>query len=171
MQAVLTDEYTLWLEPEGEDKIAFQSLISDFATRAGTPRFEPHLTLLSKLAGDEHTLIERLSALEAEPISIHCRGVKAGEVYHKCLYIECENSEPLRALRQRAEKIFEVPPAEFYPHVSLAYGLDALPLRDAFVAELEKNNFMFTAQAVSLWHARGLPDEWRLVATRALSKQ
>lgn len=170
MQPISANEYTLWLEPGGEERIEFQRLIHDLATRAHTPVFQPHLTLLSRLIGDEVVLIKKLDELSAQQLPIHGIHVKTGDRYHKCLYVECSNSRPLTDLHSRAGGMFPNAPAEFHPHISLAYGLDASTLRDTFVSELAKKRFTFTAHRLSLWHAYGLPHEWRCVASRTLSK-
>lgn len=171
MQPVPTNEYTLWLEPGREEQRKLQEIINDFAERAGTPVFKPHLTLLPGLVGDEAELIRHLQTIDARALLLSCAGVRAGDAYHKCLYLECAPSEQLTALRTEAQRAFAVAPADFYPHLSLAYGLEASPLREAFISELKNKNFTFTVRVLSLWHARGLPDEWRLAASRTLSNQ
>jgi 2'-5' RNA ligase len=167
MQPVSVDEYSLWLEATPAEADTLRSLIKDFSRRADTLAFEPHLTLLPGLQGDEGRLVKIYMEFVREAAFVVIpQEVQTGPAYHKCLYLYCELSEPLLRLRKKAEKLFNTAPA-FHPHISLAYGLD-LPVCEAYQAELKDKSFKFTAWSISLWHAKGLPNEWRRVATHQL---
>lgn len=167
MQPVLTDEYTVWLEPSVAAGQELQQLILDIAARAGTPVFKPHVTLLPGLRGEEQTLAaltRNLAGAGACPIFF--TGAQTGEAYHKCLYLECEPSPALLALRRRGEELSGLS-SQFHPHMSLAYGLSGEPLKQELAA-LAGRTFDFTAERISLWHAKGSVEEWREVAGFAL---
>ena len=167
MDPVVTDEHSLWLQPAPAEARELRTLIETFARRTGTPAFEPHLTLLPGLQGDEQGLIQKFAQLAHErsfPIVIE--SVQTGSAYHKCLFFTCAPSDSLLTLRRKSETIFS-PGAPFFPHISLAYGLDA-SLCEACRKELERKKVAFSAHIVSLWHAKGLPDEWQCVATHQL---
>jgi len=167
MQPVSVDEYSLWLEPAPADARKLSALIENIAARSGTPVFEPHLTLLPGLHGEEQKLIETCAQFAHEAsFSIPIESAQTGSAYHKCLYVSCAPSEQLVALRKKAEQLFKISPP-FFPHISLAYGLDASP-REAYKLELAQEKFSFTAQTISLWHAKGLPNEWRRITTHRL---
>lgn len=160
MQPVRTDEYTIWLEPENGTEI--QKIIDAIAQRAGTPSFLPHVTLLPGLQGTEEILIEKMRELATvEPFHITFTKVATGEAYHKCLFLECESSEELMSLRKKGEEIFEQPPT-YYPHLSLGYGIDQ-ELGEELAIELSTKQFDFKVAGISLWHAKGLVEEWRKV--------
>ena len=78
MQSIATDEYTLWLEPEGAVQNDLQNRIASFARRGGTPTFLPHVTLLGGIRGDEETLIERTRKLAKDASSIPVRTTTVG---------------------------------------------------------------------------------------------
>lgn len=158
-----TDEYTVWLEPSADSGEILRDIIAEFARRAGTPMFEPHVTLLPGLSGEECMLTEKTAMLAGSgPFTLSFQRAVTGEEYHKCLYLECERSNPLLRLRARGEELFAQPPV-YHPHLSLAYGLSDEGLKAAFTAELAGQTFDFAAERVSLWHARGLVEEWRKV--------
>ena len=160
MQPIQTDEYTIWLEPENGAEI--QKVIDAIAHRAGTPSFLPHVTLLPGLQGSEEVLIEKMRELATvQPFHIAFTKVGTGEAYHKCLFLQCEHSEELMSLRKKGEEIFEQPPT-YYPHLSLGYGVDK-ELREELAVELFKKQFIFKVTRISLWHAKGLVEEWRKV--------
>ena len=168
MQPIATDEYTLWLEPEGAVQNALQSSIASFAERGGTPTFLPHVTLLGGIQGDEETLIEHIRRLAAVASSIPVRAttVDTGDRYHFCFYMLCEHTPELVDMHATALLAFGMPQGEGYePHISLAYGLADDRLRAAFTSEVSPESFDFIATSISLWHARGLPNEWRKVAS------
>jgi 2'-5' RNA ligase len=162
MQPVQTDEYTVWLEPSPQEGEELRACIEDFAKRAGTPVFLPHVTLVPGLHGSEEELIEKMRRLAgSESFSIQFGGTKVGDVYHKCLYLECERGEALMSLRGRAEELFDAS-TPYHPHLSLAYGVPEGQLRDIFVRESAKH-VVFTARRISLWLARGKVEDWKKI--------
>ena len=166
MLPIRTDEYSIWLESRAGSDI--QQTIDDVAVRAHTPTFLPHVTLLSGLQGEEADLVKRMHLLgNAHPFPVLFSGIATGNVYHKCLYLECEYTEPLMELRIKGEKIFAQPHA-YHPHLSLGYGLDP-SFRDEFCRELAGKKFSFLVEEISLWHARGFVDEWRKVFSYRLT--
>lgn len=162
MDTVLTNEYSIWLEPSAPGELG--ALITTYAQRAGTPRFVPHLTLMPGLFDTEQALIERTQQLAGSgALELLLGSATLGEAYHKCLYLECRPSAKLAELRGFAEEIFSVE-APYHPHLSLAYGLSDLTQKHAFLTELEGKEFTLIVERVSLWLARGKVEEWKRVA-------
>src|SRR5262245_35383966 len=86
---------TLWLMPqEGESQRRLADLIASLAQRLGTPRFEPHLTLLGGLEGSEADIVERTGALARmlRPIELHLHAIEGSDEYFRCVFVTVEPS-------------------------------------------------------------------------------
>lgn len=162
MDTILTNEYSVWLEPSASSELG--TLIATYAKLAGTPSFLPHVTLISGLSGNEQDLIERTQKLVGRG-AMHLSLGKAtlGETYHKCFYLECRPSAKLSELREYAEELFSIE-GPYHPHLSLAYGLVDLEQTHSFLTEIEGKEFTLVVEHVSLWRAYGNVEEWQRVA-------
>jgi 2'-5' RNA ligase len=149
--------YSLWLIPSGTEKRRLAEVIERLSRDPGGPRFEPHLTLLGGLDGEEEFFsraTERLAA-SLRPITLHPRAVEFGDEYYRCLYLRVEQSDQLMAAHREAVRQFgKKEETSFMPHVSLFYG--TLP-RDARTQ---------IAKTLDAWRAVDCQtDRLRLVAT------
>ena len=59
----LADAHYLWLMPQKETYDEFQKIIQVLSKTYGTPRFEPHVTLVSGLSGKIDLLVKKIDAL------------------------------------------------------------------------------------------------------------
>lgn len=165
MEPVITSEYTLWLEPQGEAAVALTTLIRDLAKRSTTPAFVPHVTLLPGVHGEESALVEKTRQLaeQAQGIPLHFSSIGTGEKYHACVFLKGTDTDALLELHRRAARQFGTPEGGYQPHLSLIYGLESGPLKRELVGELEHLNFSsltYTPTTISLWKAYGTPEEW-----------
>lgn len=121
-----TGGYHLFIEPIGALQERCSHIINALATECGSPAFVPHITLLARIpATNEETLIARTRTLAAEltPFDLTLGVLGMEDVYFRALYMNVDANLPLRACRERASDLFELPSeAEYRPHLSLLYG-------------------------------------------------
>ncbi len=116
--------YHLWLKPSGElfDRLA--ELMKDLRQRYRGPAFDPHVTLLGEMEGDD--LCEKASSLASNlpVLEIHLGDPAYQEDYFHCLYFTVDNTPKMKEAHQQAQHMFGVMPRSvFHPHMSLLYGL------------------------------------------------
>jgi 2'-5' RNA ligase len=156
----------LWLAPAGAEAQALSALVVELSQRLGTPRFEPHLTLLGPLApaAGEAGLEERVASLAGRlaPLTLPLRGVSGEPIFYRALYAAVEPTPALQSARAEAGALCPAPEAPFRPHLSLAYGrLDALT-QAALSAELAPRiPAVVTARHLDLIRTDGPPRAWR----------
>ena len=65
-------QYHLWLTPNGDSRNRLANLINTLSDQNRGPRFEPHITLLGEIEGEESLLSEqvRMLATKLRPFSI-----------------------------------------------------------------------------------------------------
>ncbi|GMQ90213.1 MAG: hypothetical protein BMS9Abin10_0567 [Gammaproteobacteria bacterium] len=134
------ERYALWLLPAETVAPRCAKLIGRLAERYGTPRFEPHVTLLGWVTGPKQELIARTEHLARGLRALKLLGQSiAGEPYYfRCLYIKLEKSRELLGAHEQASEIFMGGYASDYlPHLSLLYGQLPRAEKARLFAELE----------------------------------
>lgn len=159
--------YYLWLKPDHAGYQQFAELINSLSQRFGTPRFEPHITLLSRLLGTEAQLTPLILQLTTHrtPFTVRCAGIRFTDDYFRCLFVSVKSDSALSSLYRDAKSV--IPNQDdraFQPHISLMYGDISVAEKQAIAAELgEWNSVEFRIAGVSLYSAIGGPEEWRQI--------
>ncbi len=164
----------LWLLPESQQAAALAGNIGRLARRFGTPRFEPHATLLGAMPcgrGEDLTGCAASLAAGCGPLELPVTGIGGGEAPFRILYLRLGESPALGDLRAAAARRCPHREAQpWFPHLSLLYGrLPATVLR-RLAAELAGS---FPASLrfdrIALIDARGPVSTWRRITEKALA--
>jgi 2'-5' RNA ligase len=164
--------YALWLLLAEPAHARYADLIRRLSERHATPPFEPHVTLLGKIAGEETGLVARAEQLARElaPFDIQLLDAVCLDEYFRALFIEVALAPPLNDARAAACRRFGRRAAdEFYPHLSLLYG--DLPEREKeSILDDIGRYFDETVRIdrIALWRVDGAPAAWRALAHCAL---
>jgi 2'-5' RNA ligase len=165
--------FSLWLMPEGTLRETLAGQIDRLADRLGTPRFEPHVTLLPGLSGPDADVVDTARALAGElgPFTLEPSGVDGTDAHFRCLFFRVRASEALRAAHARAARRFgrEADPA-FDPHLSLVYGTLDAPVKAALSRELgQRMPALFEVRRLHVWRTEGAVGKWGSLASFALT--
>jgi len=117
--------FHLWIVPTDEVCDRLAGVIADLGTRYHGPVFDPHLTLLGRLEGEEEVLVDRTHQLARvlHPFEVRLTEPACESHYFRCLFLPAEPSPSILDAHQKATRIFDAQPASaFDPHVSLLYG-------------------------------------------------
>ncbi len=162
------DEYSLWLEPQGEEHDTLAEVIRGIAEELGTPVFMPHVTLLGGIprsAGEISFGMGKLSQnLPSFPLTLSALAI--GTNKYQCLIAVCAENRKLSVFNRRAQKLFGVNEA-YQPHMSLMYGDVELKKKKLLKAQLESSlrlPLTFEVSMLSLWHIKGSADHWQKVS-------
>lgn len=115
----------VWLLPSTDDALRLTAIIDDLAARHGSPRFEPHLTVLGGLRLDpaRTQAVMRRIADRTAPMELAIRGVRHSPVFFESVFLRIEDDRRLQALRgQLCVDLGHRPHRAPAPHVSLVYG-------------------------------------------------
>jgi 2'-5' RNA ligase len=157
--------YTLWLEPTGRIHTLLATAIAQLSQEHGGPLFEPHVTLLGDITGQEEVIVQRAEqfAQGMSPVDLNLTVPAFRDQYFQCIFMRVEETSALLEAHRRARKIFHQetgPP--FMPHLSLLYGLYPTSLKEQIIGALSTSlSVRFTASAVALFRVEGnSPNEW-----------
>lgn len=169
------DHYALWLLLPEPVETRLSELIRMLAKRHATPAFEPHITLLSRLAGTKAALCERTAeaARRLEPIAVELDALAHTPAYFRCLFVRVAESAPLLAAHRAGCELFRIPEdAQFMPHVSLLYGALDAATKERILDDIGRRlNVRCTVTRIALVDYRGPPPAWRRVQTFALGAE
>ncbi len=156
---------SLWLQPQGPLRERLRAVVDRLAARFGGPVFEPHVTLVAGLAGDEAEILEGARRLGATlpPLSLRLERVARRDEYFRALFVEAIGGEPLlSAHRQACRALGHRPAGPFQPHLSLAYGrLDPAAAEAAGREISNEVQGRFEAAALHVVRTEGAVGEWR----------
>jgi 2'-5' RNA ligase len=117
---------SIWLQPQGGQEPALQSLIERMAEEYRTVSFHPHLTVCG-VPGDLAVLDAAAGYIKEcglLPLTVAKTAVTGAVITpFRAVFIEVENSPDLREFRERLRHIVGAP-ALIPPHISLLYTLD-----------------------------------------------
>ena len=161
--------------PEGEEQRSFADIIARFSERFGTPTFDPHVTLLGGLHGEERAIVSRISEIvrTMRPVEIRTSTLHSQEDYFRQLFVQVEKSRPLMETRGRVKVLAggrrERP---YSPHVSLMYG--SVPYQDREALLMEMGGEIVTEFETKTLHVvdtAGTPERWRRVGSFPLPER
>ena len=160
--------FHLWLVPTGTVYDRLAGVISDLSARYRGPTFDPHLTLLGKLEGEEEPLLDRTKQLARAlyPFEVRLKEPGCEPHYFRCLFLPVEPSPSLLEAHRRAKQIFDGTSA-FDPHVSLLYGLFPASMKRAIINSLPPDlPESFPVSRLHLIRAGSTnPQNWQVVET------
>lgn len=166
-------QFFLWLTSVGEGYDRVAELIDQLSERYRGPRFEPHLTLLGGIEGEDSVIYGHVRALAntLRPIFIDLQQPACDDEYFRCLFFPVrETSELLDAHKQANVILGKTSTVLFFPHVSLLYGLFPKRVKRDIIASFPTNlPKQFLANELKLIRAESLnPKDWHLVETMSL---
>ena len=167
--------YSLWLMPEGEEQRQFAEIIARLSQRFGTPPFDPHVTLLGGLHGEERAIVTRISDIvrTMRPVEIRTSTLHSQEDYFRQLFVQVEKTRPLMETRARVKVLAggrrERP---YSPHVSFMYGNVRYQDREALLMEMGGELVSeFETKTLHVVDTAGTPERWRRVGAFPLPER
>jgi len=117
--------YSIWGEFDESSTSALEEIQKRVNLSLKGPLFKPHLTLSGFFEINSEILedIQRFS-LKQKKLLMKTQSYGMKDKFFQALYIEIEESETLIQLKKNLDKILFKNSGEFFPHISLFYGLE-----------------------------------------------
>ena len=157
--------FSIWLMPEGSINNQLtneiQSLHSDF----GSPKFKPHVTLLSSFLGVEKELLDKtkLISKKIKPFKIIFGALGNSDDFFQSLYLKVEVTKELKSARKVAFKNFDCDSKSYPFHLSLAYGNYTLAEKEKMISSLNRLPDSFLVNKIFLAHNDEINLRWRVI--------
>ena len=129
--------YSIWGEFDEGSSSAIRQIQEKVNLSLGGPLFKSHLTLSGFFNINSEILedIQRFSLKQKKILmETHSYGMK--DTFFQALYIEIEKSKSLAGLKKDLDKTLLKNNGEFFPHISLFYGLEDESRKQLVIDEL-----------------------------------
>ena len=104
------------------------------------PSFILHLTLSGPFFDLSSSTLEKIDtfALKNKQFSLKPRSYGMKDLFFQSLFVEIENTNKLNALKMNLDDLLEVSSKDFFPHISLFYGLKDQAIKQTVIEGLPK---------------------------------
>ena len=163
--------YALWLLPEPRAFARLGRVIAEIARTEGSPRFEPHVTLLSRIGLEARDAIDRARTLAGAFVPMDVLLARAAQrpEFYRALYLEVEGGDLHGARLRAAAAMGMTPSVEYRPHLSLLYGDRPATTKDAILDRIGRNwNESCLLDRLAVVRPEGPADSWTRAATLPL---
>lgn len=162
--------FHLWLVPTGTAYDRLAGVIADLSARHHGPAFDPHLTLLGRLAGEQESLVDLTHQLARalHPFEVRLKTPAYEAQYFRCLFLPAEPSPAILEAHRQATQIFNAQSTSaFDPHVSLLYGVFPDSLKQAIIKGLPSDlpETLLLARLQLIRAGSTNPQDWQIVKT------
>jgi len=172
-------DLSLWLIPDEEWRHFLGRIIVRLSQQYDTPRFEPHLTLLGRIAMEHGDAANRTARLASQlrTSQVVLKGLSYQGEFFRALFLETERTPPLMEAYRMACTIFDRKPEDtFLPHISLLYGDLPAPTKDELItrlaSELKLPLSVGTSRLDLMVASSRLPvSSWHCLASYALGRE
>jgi len=162
--------YAIWLMPGGQTKRHLTQRIHALSRRFSSPRFEPHVTLISGITRPEQEALSQSAALarRLQPFKIRLAQVGFLDEYFRCLFLRVIPTDALRGAHQMAREVFGLTRQPAYmPHLSLLYGKLSMDTKKRFALR-PSIDASFQVSRIHLYSVDGPPANWQPAGTFSL---
>jgi Cyclic phosphodiesterase-like protein len=155
--------YALWLLPEPRSFERLSAVIAEIARAEGSPRFEPHVTLVSGIALEAGEVMERARGLASAltPRDVLLARAAQRPDFFQALFLAVEGGDLHGAHRRAAAEMGVTPSDAYRPHVSLLYGDFPAPTKSAILDHIGRHwNEACLLDRLAVVTPEGPPASW-----------
>lgn len=161
--------------PNDPLRTKLRGIINDVAEAETSPKFEPHMTIISipfpsstpELSGALTPILQKYKNLK-----LQFKSLFVGSSYFISLVISLQKTPSLSAFQQEVVQCLhsalgiDIPPKEFFPHISLYYGETSTEERDRIASSIRANGVSSDEDGLAVnGAAESLPNEIWVVQT------
>lgn len=152
-------EYSIWLMPKGTIYDKLSDIISKISQEYKVPNFQPHVTLIGELKGNDLIAKAQLLASQIKPYTIKLKHPCVLNEYFRNLFLKVEEAEEVMNANLKAQEIFNRK-KKYFPHLSLMYGNCSTIEKLKIISNLEKVDLEFQVNKLYLFSTKGPPENW-----------
>ena len=159
--------YSIWILPDEELQVYLSDIICKISIKYGGPIFQPHVTILGGITGNESDLIKNTVNLSEKinNLKIVFDGIGYNKDYFFSIYLQVLLSNELKNVTNIAENIFKCFNDNFVPHLSLAYGNYEKKEKDKMLDFINEIPVSFIANNLCLVKNNEQALEWEIISS------
>ncbi len=162
-------EYSIWLMPKGMVYNRLSEIISKISQEYKVPNFQPHVTLIGEIKGDDLIAKTQLLASQIQSYTIKLKHPCILNEYFKSLFLKVEETEEVMRVNLKAQEIFNRK-EKYFPHLSLMYSNCPTIEKLNIISSMEKASLEFQVDSLHLFFTKGRPENWHEIEKFPLSR-
>ncbi|MGB9665563.1 MAG: hypothetical protein ACPL25_11700 [Ignavibacteria bacterium] len=164
--------YSIWLLFEKNIEDFFQSIIYQLSSQFNSPEFIPHITLISRLEGNESELLKKFEQFShLKSFKVETKKVSYSYEFYRSLFIEIDKSTELKNIFEFATKVFNIKIdfENFHPHISLLYSFEKSEVKLKVIEKsLQDIPKEIKISKMGFFKTKGRPEDWELLGVLKL---
>ena len=139
MDSRISKGYWIWGQFDTQSTQLLTSLYQKINNKLNGPKFDVHLTISGPFPYEEemHTRIFESLSERFEQFNIKLNGMGQKNEFFQSLFITVAENETLKSLKNNIDQRFNLDKAEYFPHISLFYGIEDTTLKKEIISELK----------------------------------
>jgi len=168
----LVDSYYFWLLPQKEVQAIFRNIIQNLSQTYDTPVFEPHVTLVSGLSGDENLLIKKIDSFtrNKKAIAVTLNDIDYTHGFFNALFIKIHNTPEIDQLNKQTRNYLRpFDQGHYHPHLSLLYGNITKEEKKHIISKLNISSKKIILDKLNLVRGNADVTQWRNIKEWSLA--
>ncbi|MEC7865649.1 MAG: hypothetical protein VYD02_01940 [Pseudomonadota bacterium] len=157
--------YWVWAQFNCSCTLRLNAIKKELKNLVKGPEFDIHLTLSGPLSGSDQSVKKNFLDLKdrLKSIEIQTNGYGFKQKYFESLFIGIKKSKKLLNLKKFVDAKFNVETEEYFPHISLFYGLEKKSSKLAFISQLPQLPKDISIDKISLVRVDEKIELWEVV--------
>jgi 2'-5' RNA ligase len=131
--------YWIWGQFDANATDSITSLYQEINNKLNGPNFDIHLTISGPFNYDEEKQKEIFELISSKfnEIDLQFKGISKTDEFFRSLFIDVAQNENLNNLKEYIDKNFNINSFEYYPHISLFYGIESDSVKNNMIRKLK----------------------------------
>ena len=142
MNSRISKGYWIWGQFDSKATDSITSLYQEINNKLNGPNFDIHLTISGPFNYDEEKQKETFKVISSEfnEIDLQLKDINKTDEFFRSLFIDVAENENLNALKNYIDSNFNINAVEYFPHISLFYGLEDAATKDEIITKFKTPN-------------------------------
>jgi len=156
--------FGFWLLPPKKIQAEYQPVIDKYSSQLKTPSFEPHITILGTVEGEEGEILGKVEEVASKlpPIEVLFSDITISTTYHQCVFARVKPTPSLLDAHLEIKSALGHPGKTLYvPHMSLVCGNIPSEQKNEIAEEIKLTTNSFKVDRLCVINANSMdPKTW-----------
>tara|TARA_B100000575_G_scaffold59810_1_gene45336 strand:+ start:248 stop:778 length:531 start_codon:yes stop_codon:yes gene_type:complete len=134
--------YWIWGQFDTHTTDIINSLYQEINNKLNGPKFDIHLTISGPFNYNEEIQKDTFQYISSKfnEINLQLKGINKTDEFFRSLFIDVGENENLNSLKNYIDATFNINAIEYFPHISLFYGLEDVSVKNEIIKKFKTPN-------------------------------
>ena len=135
----ISKSYWIWGQFDASATNLITSLYREINNKLNGPNFDIHLTISGPFNYDEEIQKETFEDISSNfnEINLQLKGIDETDEFFRSIFINIAENKNLNDLKYYIDKNFHIDALEYFPHISLFYGIEETATKNEIIKNLK----------------------------------